>query len=281
MAARLIYENKAMKKSKRNILTATGCLFSIICFLSLSCNESPLEASYNYPTAIPVLSEEKLQKLQTDFDETNNYEINVKLNKYGFIGSDASISCPFSPRVVLSRNNVLQLAASTLIKNKKFTNVVDENDVLAKIKEIRNLGDEMWWRIELNSQEYNNLEVLNFPIYVYLFGDKVYCILNSWIPNAFIPLEDKVDQSEAKVKLIGQQIQIMGLFPYGSYFTVNDSSIGEISRKVIVPFETENALEIRVAWEVPIKYYGLIGWYIYVDSTTGEILKTTQEIIFN
>jgi hypothetical protein len=253
----------------------------LICISNYHCNESsPLETKSDYPTTIKSLSNTELQKLKDEFDKSNDYTINANFNKYGFIGTGASIISQYNSNIKLSRDSVIKIIAHTLMSNKKYTNVYGESEIISNIKDVINLNNNNW-KIEIGNQKYDNLEVLNSNINAYLSGDKVYCIINSWYPKAIIPSKNLVSPTKAKEKLVGLKIQMNGFYPTGSYLTVKENLIGEIYKKVIFPYEKENSLELRIAWEIPIKYQDLIGWYVYLDTTTGEILGTNQIIIFN
>ncbi len=47
------------------------------------------------------------------------------------------------------------------------------------------------------------------------------------------------------------------------------------TNKVIYPKIINDVIELRVAWEIPIGS-NFPEWYIYFDSTTGEIVEIEQ-----
>jgi hypothetical protein len=275
-----------MMNCRNKIFAIHLIVFSLFCFFSYSCNnssllETPLKSDSNYPTTIPVLSTDDLQQLQNEFEINNNHELNIKLNKYGFIGHESMGNPDYKSQIILSSDAVKELVVNTLLKNKKYTNTTDELTTLASITRVWDLDNSIQWRVDLGLQKSHNIEILKSNITVYICGGKVYCIYDSWYPNVVVPQEEKIDTSTAKTKVIGQILNISGFYPYGSKFTVTEKSIGRITDKVIFPFEKENSMELRVVWKIPIIFDDSLCWYIYLDTTTGEILGTKQLIIFN
>jgi hypothetical protein len=46
--------------------------------------------------------------------------------------------------------------------------------------------------------------------------------------------------------------------------------------KIILPYERHGAIGLAVAWRVPIESDGFLGWYVYVDTMTKELLWIEQ-----
>jgi len=47
-----------------------------------------------------------------------------------------------------------------------------------------------------------------------------------------------------------------------------------------LPFERDDALEMRVCWRIPMFYSSRYpDWYVYVDVLSGEIICTWQLLI--
>lgn len=257
----------------------TIIVISLLCF---GCSElSPLDSESVYPTTLSAVSDARLQELQNEFDKTNNYEISSKLNSYGYIGNDGVAFSPEWQAVELSEGEAKQIGIKTLLRNKKFTNTMSEREILSREMKIDKLyRNNNNWKIKLGIQKIKGFEVIGSVISLMISGGKVYKIWGSWYPDVYIPDHDKINQSEAKSGIIGIEIEIRGFYPHNSVFVVTDSSVGEMN-KVIFPLEKDNSLELRVAWQISIKFAGSTCWYIYLDTTTSEILGTEQLIIFN
>jgi len=251
-----------------------------ICFLILQCDTvlSP-EDNLFYPQKIRSLSSEEKIKLQKEFDELNNYSINARLNKFGFIGKDTTFNIPGNSITQLSSNEALELALNAILKNKKYINISDRDYVLSNNINIRNIDNGVYWNVHFGPQKFKNLDVLFSDLDVYIYGGKVFSIYNSWYPDAIIPNEDKIDSANVKKDVEGVSISyITGII--NVTFEVKEKDIGKTTQKVIVPYINDDSLELRVAWEVEIKLGDIIGWYVYVDTTTGEVLYKKQNAVF-
>jgi len=245
-------------------------------------NQSPLSSNHgildpHYPTILYSLSSQQLQLLQDEFDVLNDYKICTKLNKYGFT-ADLEYNFPPNPRIKLTENEALQIATSTLIKNKKYTNVADRLDLLTSVYKINSLEtDDTKWRIIFGPQQYKECVVQNTLIFVWLHGDGVYGISGFWYPEIYIPIINNVDIDEAKEKIIGEKIIWHGFGGEPHEFIVSDNSIADSVVKSIFPLEKEESIELRVTWKIPIIFGSFIGWHIYLDTMTREIIQITQE----
>jgi hypothetical protein len=242
-------------------------------------SSSPLETYNVYPTTIPILSSSEIKQLQDEFRAYNNNEIGARLNRYGFIGNDTSIALPFvQQEKVLTSDDALRITMSAFLKNRKFTNTKNQYSILTSKIRLRDINKGKHWLVELTNQKCNGLEVLYSSIAAYIYCGRVYCIYNSWYPDAYVPDADIINPNDAKGRIIGYKIKIIGALQYNAVYPVDEKSIGEISKKVIFPYKTDNAIELRVAWQIPIHDS---WWYVYMDTTTGEILGTDQLIVYN
>jgi hypothetical protein len=106
---------------------------------------------------------------------------------------------------------------------------------------------------------------------VYLYGDGVYSILDSWYKDIYIPPIEKVEEDNIKPRLIGEKIIWYTTAGHPVEFIITSESIIENYTKLIFPIKKENSIELRISWEVQIRS-GILGWYLYLDTTTNEIL---------
>lgn len=240
------------------------------------------EIDPNYPTTLYPLNPEEWQQLQLEFDILNDYKILSKLNEYGFTdgGPDYSKSHP-NPQIKLTENEALQIAISTLVKNKKFTNVTDSLDLLScpvRIFPDYSNNDSTRYTVAFFLQKYNGYEVLFSRIDVGLYGDGAYRLSGFWYSDIYIPPKDNVNSNLAKMLILGQKLIWYGYAGDYHELVVTENIIGSEINKVIVPTKKEENVELRVCWQIPIMFYDddWIGWYIYVDTSDGEILYTIQ-----
>ncbi len=240
------------------------------------------EIDPNYPTTLYPLITEEWQQLQDEFDVLNDYKILTKLNQYGFTGGEYDYSKRHpNPHIKLTENEALQIAISTIVKNKEFTNVTDSTTAMSCVRSARSglFGDSTNWSVYIDPQKYNGYEVLFSWIDVRLYGDGVYSLSGFWYNNIYIPPDDNVSSKLAKILVLGQKLIWSGAVGDIHEFIVTESTIGDEIDKVIVPIRKEEKIELRVTWQIPIMFYDWIGWYLYVDTTDGEIVIKRQLFI--
>jgi len=62
------------------------------------------------------------------------------------------------------------------------------------------------------------------------------------------------------------------------YMTHERDTLENIT-KAIVPIENEDNITLHLTWKIPILYSDFIGWHVYFDVMTGEIVNITQEFM--
>ena len=67
-----------------------------------------------------------------------------------------------------------------------------------------NESDRNFWMVTFQNQLYNNIEVYNTTIGVYISPKGVYGSYGNWYPEICIPDQIEVTFDEAKSKLVGQ-----------------------------------------------------------------------------
>ncbi|MFC1553317.1 hypothetical protein ACFL7D_01675 [candidate division KSB1 bacterium] len=255
------------------------CLTAVNCGLDriLSPESESDSVDFVYPKAISALSSEELEKLQTEFDILNNNKIRSRLNKFGLTGRDFALRD--NPGIVISEDKAIEIAINTLIKNSKFTNVQNSLELEKCGYEIRYSNDEKThWGVYFRRQNYHGLEVIGARIQVLLYGDGVFNIDGFWYKDINIPRIDKISADEAGELSVGRKIRWHS-HSGEELFIVDKSDIMDITEKVIYPFKKENSIELHVCWKVPIWFESMIGWSLYVDTTTGDIISKTQHFI--
>lgn len=80
----------------------------------------------------------------------------------------------------------------------------------------------------------------------------------------------------AQARVVGQRIIWHDLAGRPVEFVVTQENLGEPD-KVVLLFENQDAIELRVAWRIPvIGFLPSPAWYLFVDTTTNELLSTVQ-----
>ena len=233
-----------------------------------------------YPTIIRPLSEEELENLQKEFREINNYLMCSRLDRYGLveIGRVCSVK---NPDIVIEKDEVIEMAKSTLFKNRRFTNVTDTtNLIIRRATKVSPGRENTHWRIDYFPQQYEGHKVLDTQISLWAFGNGVYRINGHWYTDIFIPKEIRVNEAKAKESIIGTEITWYNAGGEEQILTVTKETLtNKPPKRVIVPLHVEDNIELRVAWEIGVSFSlnrNTPYWYVYVDVMTGELIRIDQ-----
>jgi len=257
-------------------------VISLLSILTSNCGKllSPFfdyeEELNNYPSIIYSLSDEELQQLQVEFESLNDNIICTRLNKFGLTGDDYYYK--HIPEMKISDENMaINYAINGLLRNKKFTNITDSNELVKSGFQIRNVNDDSTrWSIRFGPQKYRGYEVFRSKIEVGLCGYGVYYIDGFWYKDICVPPIDIISKEEARNKVIGRKIIWLGYGGGPNEFIVTENLVDVYIEKIIYPFEKEDTIKLRVAWQIPIIFGSFIGWHIYIDTTTGEEIAIIQ-----
>jgi len=262
-----------------------GLIFLIcchICILVFACDVGTILYSHRshdsgYPATLFPLPPDTLAQLQTQFEILNDHKICTGLNKYGWTGHDCCRRSNPGIRIA-GETDAMWCAVHTLIKNSRFTNVKDSIALMSAVPRVTCISDDSThWGIRFGAQRYHGMEVRNTGITVSLYGDGVFNIDGFWYDDFYIPPEEAVDRDMAACMVTGKEIEWSGIGGEPHLFTVTGKSVGNDIQKVISPLLLEDAIELRIAWKIPILFDSFTGWHIYMDVMTGEILETVQE----
>jgi len=231
---------------------------------------------HNYPFTIMPLSTQMLNELQTEFDNLNENQLCSKLNKYGFTISETY--CRSWDSVTTNEETALRIAKNVILKNSKFTNVIDYESLNSCRYFISRLSGDKW-KVRFEQQNLDGLQIISGKISVRIYGGEPYSIDGNWYRSVYIPLVNNISKEDAQRLIIGEKIYWVG-FSGLQEFIIKESSIDDKIEKVICPWYKEEQIEMRVIWKIPIKidkYF--VGWYAYVDTTIGEILTFAQQFV--
>jgi len=240
---------------------------------------SDVETDLNYPTTLHPLSEEKIQQLQNEFDALNKNKPCSKINKYGYIGNDR---CHRAYQLVpISQDRAFVLAVSTILKNARYVNITDSVTLIASgYKVIQSDTASTKWKIIFGPQIYNGFELPFTWITVRIYGNEPYTLTGHWYSDIYIPSRYTIDKEKAKQKVVGEKLIWGDIAGTPQEFVITDESISDNISNAIFPLEKENSIELRVIWKIPILFSSdFVGWHIYIDVITGEIVKIIQEFM--
>ena len=237
----------------------------------------------NYPIIIRPLNDTELQGLKNQF-HAKNPRVCSTLDKYGFTGIRKTCYGYNGEGIQGSDVNVEQMirkAKEFIFINSQFTNVLDTS--LLQIRQWRSTNISWWinnyFEVSFKEQVYKSLPVIDYNtrIKVKLDSLGVFSIEGYWYDEIYIPPVDQINVKDAKKEVVG--IEIIWHDSGGSplKFIVNENNLNYPVTKVIYPIKSDNSIELRIAWEIPVTIDDLIGWHIYFDTMKGEILQIIQE----
>lgn len=262
----------------KNLFTCFFILTSV--FLS-GCQDGPLvsnlisEAGHltNYPYTIYAKSADEIAVLQSEFDSLNENKICMVLDQFGFT-DDSHCQEKTVEENIVDQKKILSLVKSALVKNSKFTNVLDTSNL--KVKKFDQVGRSPFHhKIFFEEQVVEGLTVEESRIDVFFYGDYVYRIEGSWYPEIPIPPKEYgYSVSEAKNKIIWKKFEYY-CWSQMEITITRQSILDEYTERCIYPIVSDKSIEFRVVYRFSIGR-GVPqrpSFHIYVDIITGEIIK--------
>ncbi len=251
------------------------------------CQDGPLvsnlisEVEYlkNYPYTIHAKTTDEIAILQSEFDLLNENKICTVLDQFGFT-DDAHCQEENVSDNIVDQKKILSLVKSTLVKNSKFTNVLDTSSL--KVSKFDQVGRSPFhYKIFIEEQVVEGITVEESRIDVFFYGNYVYRIEGSWYPEIPIPPKEYgYSISEAKYKIIGKKFDYYCWTPE-EFIVTKQSILDEYTEKCIYPIVDDKSIEFRVVYRFSIGESVQQGpfYHIYVDIFTGEIIKFQQLFI--
>ncbi len=239
-------------------------------------------ADSNYPSIYSSLSEEELSIRRNTYFERNPF-VRSSLNNFGFCKvGNRDVQFPFNSDTV-HRNEVISKIEYFIIKNTEETGVKNiVNLEYESIKEMTLYTDSYTshWYVNTKNQTIDTVEVLNSSIGFRLVNGEVIECANNWFPEIYIPENFNFSREKAKSVLVGKTVTHNGWSDtWDVTITQEDIKRAESIRLVIVPIESDEKMELRVAWEITLSQSPAYYW-LYVDVMTGEVVKKSPTIIF-
>jgi len=267
-----------MKKLFKQIVTL-GLLLAI----NISCEQTAEPDTENPPTTDSTLNKEyptKLYKLDSVELSRLKTESVYPLDSFGLFVWTGILSSGYSS--IEDTNSLVSLAKHTLVTNSKFSNVFSDSSLVLKSVKRSSLVNYTYWDIIFRNQIYKGLEVLNTEI-IMRANDTITCIRGHFFKDIFIPKEGLLPIDTIRDKIVGKTIEY---YDFSGLRTkvITDQSIVDDFIKTIYWINKGAYIEFRVAWQVPIlrdedSNDTDIGWYLYVDVLSGEILGSVATFI--
>jgi hypothetical protein len=227
----------------------------------------------NYPYKIYAKTADEIAVLQSEFDSLNENKICTILNQFGFT-DDANCQEENVEENIVDQQKILSLVKSTLVKNSKFTNVLDTLNL--EVRKVYHADrSPSLYSIYFEDQVVDGITVEESRILVFFYGNYVYQIRGSWYPKIPIPPKGYgISILGAKNKIIRKKIEYYCWSPLD--FTITwQSIVDEYTIKCIYPIVDDNSIEFRYVYRFSVRrsIRSDQDFHIYVDIITGEIIR--------
>jgi hypothetical protein len=199
------------------------------------------------------------------------------LNEYGFPRE----SWIMRRRGVPASAGVEELAAqakAAIVANAQFTGVTDSSTLELASYDLSELRESITCRF--GPQIYEGLMVLYTHIYATIDSVGTLALDGNYHREICIPESAAVSAAEAQASILGLEIVYYVGVNRSRTFVVTAESFGGEPYKVIFSHELPGAIELRVAWLVPVGPAGQTWWYVYVDTMDGELIEVEQHVHF-
>ncbi len=227
-----------------------------------------------YPTVIFPLPESELQKLKAEFDSLNDTRIKSELNMYGFIHIRGLLDRGKS--AITDTCIAVAKAKSAVWKFRKFTNVIDTKFLF--VEGANRSPDARFTDWIIHLKQWNNGLIIEDVEMVVLIHQEVVQMYGHTYKNVFIPIHDLIEKERAIKSLLGYEIEYDCKIRNKFLISIENVFMDDINM-VIYPKKTDNIIELRVAWKIPIGSVPHPRWNIYIDVLTGEIIYIKELFI--
>ncbi|HVP57315.1 MAG TPA: hypothetical protein VMU02_04415 [bacterium] len=261
------------------MLRCFALLAMLVLLCSTSCGErtcetpEPQEPECEYPTMLHPLSPQTLDSLRTAY-AAQNPGVYVNLNEYGFPRSLRAAREWHLPKS-LDDATLIGRAKAAIVANARVTGVSDSSS-LHLLSYSRDKGVFMVW---FGPQICKGLEVLDTHIGVWVDSVGVVAMDGNYYQGVCVPHVGLVPASQAQDSILGLKITF---YPDGgpdTFVVAGDSFRGVPAREIVV-HQLTSAVELRVAWRIPVGPGESPWWYVYVDTMDGERLGVEQLVDF-
>jgi len=266
-------------------------LLQIILALSFACKDNDDLETFpdpDYPSQYCILSDENRNQLYNEFDA--ELKMYFEVDSFGFL--DRNWNQSMGSDVFLGKLNdedeVKASAKDFILRYKKYFGVPDNADLqvdrisgswvsFGKTLPQENESDRNQWIVRFQNQLYNNIEVYNTTIGIYVSPKGVYWSYGNWYPDIYIPYQIEVTFDEAKSNLLGQTFNYYDWTgPKEHTVSENDFYTDDTPEQMIIPSRKGDCIELRLCWKITSKTI----WNFYVDVMSGELILNEQTVIF-
>ncbi len=241
-----------------------------------------------YPYIVKPLAPTQLEALRSEF-EASNKNVCTEINEYGFTEHKYDCVREMVRKEITDEARVIEMAKNWLVKNSKFTGVTNKADlVVGNVRKIdtciikcatpnskRQVSE---LEIFFPQPAYNGLPVEDNTrgINIYANADGVSGVEGYRLPAVTVPLEPRISEASAKVKLIGKIFTFGDIGGKARDYRVKKEVLNNSASKVVFVKGSAEGLEFRLAWKILLGQGGQGLWTVYSDAITGEELEAVQ-----
>lgn len=234
------------------------------------------DASENeYPTTLRPLSNGQVLERTRAFHQANKYHVCSQLNEFGLTIGDGCFGPKEHLDITLNEEQALETARDALVRNRAYTNVVEPDE--PRLRRAAPIGQPAGseWKVDFLNQVHDGIEVHKTRVIVWLNAAGIYRIEGHWYEGITRPISP-IERSEALRAAIGHEITYSD---WGGHQVLNITEEmlppPEDVTMSVLPFRTDDGLELRVVWEFQASIF-----ILFVDSVEGDILEHRQTIVF-
>ena len=276
-------------KSQAKAVALLLALVSLAIGILVSCDATgPLAPGgvQNYPTTYPRLSVDSLNTLSDSLARVNSRTC-PGLDDYGFTRADwCGGQATYQVGDSISLDSLTQIAKADILRLTQFTGVRDAEYLDFRfMQKPRIHGGLILFGVgQTHNQLYTGIEVLNTTIVVWVDTLGIILIDGHHYPYVHFP-EPNISLIESRELVVGLEIEWAGFDGSPNIYTVTDESfcLMDDPRIVVVPLESVNGMEMRVAWQIGVgcddPESGFAAWDVYVDVVTEELVLTVQNFV--
>ncbi len=258
--------------AKRLIISFT------IALLSVGCEKYHVDP--DYPTTYNILTRETLTQLKESFASRNIY-LTSSVNKFGFCYfSEEPLEVPEPPlENVATKEEAIQIVKDFISVNPVETGVGDPDDLTFPIITSRDgTGEVIRWYLQSSHQVIGTIEVLNTSIMFHIKNSEVVACMLNWYPYIYIPESFNINETQAKISLIGKTVTHHDISGEEYYVTITEADVVNSTASLkILPLTSDEIIELRVVWEINLSEP--VFCHIYFDVMTGEIVMQIPTVI--
>lgn len=251
-----------------------------IFFTWVGCDNSEIVTDPRYPEKINPLSENQLNAILKDLEQTS-FAMCVAIDTFGFPIVDSELDFCLMNDSVPYTNLLSKINEDAITAFIKYASFINSNNVdIVEIELVSTIDGiphtnfiELYpdsvppiWVVKTRLQYYEGMPVRGTSLAVWLSSSGVEGLSGKRYSKFFVPSSDNFDEVAVRNLLLNKS------FSHGSSnIVISNVTTWHNSKKIIVPIRKSDKIELRVCLALYPK-----GWEILVDSHTGEVISSIK-----